>query len=171
MTGPLTPGKGASHEKGREGGGGGGKLTDIGVATMVVASRSQPFDEHLSSQAASASEACFMTMGARVSSNILGMAGFMTASAPMSEAGMSSLNSSWRFSHRNCMRTACLAVLVVPLPLVVATVVVVVVVSAVVMVGREGKENLGGVRGKSGWGGGAVKQVYVAERAMFACRQ
>lgn len=73
----------------------------MGVATTVVASRLQSFDEHLSSQALSDASACSMTMGRITVVNIWGMAGLPRAAGPTRDEGMSCLNSSCLFSQRN----------------------------------------------------------------------
>lgn len=98
------------------------KLTLMGVATTVVASRSQPLELHLSSQASRASAACFMTMGRMVRSNMARMCGLRAASIPIRPVGTSSRLSTCRRSQRNWIRTSrCLLVVVaaaaVPLPL------------------------------------------------------
>lgn len=81
-----------------------GRHTDMGVATMVVASRIQPLELHLGSQASKASLACSKTMGRITRANISDMAGLANEAGPMSDEGMSWTQLCWRFSQRNWMR-------------------------------------------------------------------
>lgn len=84
----------------------------MGVATMVVESRPQSLEEHLSSHACSEASACCMTIGRSTVVNISGMAGLAKAAGPIRDDGMSCLNSSCLFSQRNWKRAGFVVMIV-----------------------------------------------------------